>query len=158
MNINKYKNTKPKLILEEYFSGKIQAWGQFEDVFGIVRKKFTCKIISDWDKKTSTLTINENFIYDDGVEENRVWKLIKVHNNYYEGTTDNVVGIARGVTCGNTFNWKYKFELSLYGIKTKVVFDDYMYLQDSSVIINKAKMKKFGIKLGTVFLFFKKNN
>ena len=72
MNINKYKNTKPKLILEEYFSGKIQAWGQFEDLFGIVRKKFTCKIISDWDKKTSTLTINENFIYDDGVTENRV--------------------------------------------------------------------------------------
>ena len=158
MNINKYKNTKPKLILEEYFSGKIQAWGQFEDVFGIIRKKFTCEIICDWDKKTSTLTINENFIYDDGVKENRVWKLIKVHNNYYEGTTDNVVGIARGITCGNTFNWKYKFELSLYGIKTKVVFDDYMYLQDSSVIINKAKMKKFGIKLGTVFLFFKKNN
>ena len=156
MNINKYKNIKPKLILEEYFSGKIQAWGQFEDVFGIVRKKFTCEIISDWDKKTSTLTINENFIYDDGVKENRVWTLIKVRNNYYEGTTDNVDGIARGITCGNTFNWKYKFELSLYGIKTKVDFDDYMYLQDSSVIINKAKMKKFGIKLGTVFLFFKK--
>ena len=32
-------------------------------------------------------------------------------------------------------------------LNTKVDFDDYMYLQDSSVIINKAKMKKFGIKL-----------
>ena len=157
MNINKYKNTKPKLILEEYFSGEIQAWGQFEDAFGIVRKKFTCKIISDWDNKTSTLTINENFIYDDGVEENRVWKLIKVHNNYYEGTTDNIVGIANGYTCGNTFHWKYKFELPLYGRKTRVSFDDFMYLQDDNVIINKAKMKKFGIKLGTVLLFFKKN-
>jgi hypothetical protein len=157
MNISKYKNTRPKLILEEYFSGKIEAWGQFEDPFGIVRKKFTCSIISKWDKNISTLTINESFIYDDGTKENRIWKLIKVNNNYYEGTTDNVIGVAKGITSGNTFHWKYKFQLSLYGRKTKVSFDDYMYLQDSNVIINKAKMKKFGITLGTVFLFFKKN-
>ena len=157
MNVNRYKNVKPMLILEEYFSGKIEAWGLFEDVFGIIRKKFTCSITGNWEKKTNTLIINEGFIYDDGTKENRIWKLIKINNHTYEGTTDNIVGIAKGYTCGNTFHWKYKFQLPMYGRKTIVNFNDFMYLQDSKVIINKAVMSKFGIKLGTVFLFFKKN-
>jgi len=157
MNINRYKNVKPKLILEEYFSGKIEAWGLFEDVFGIIRKKFTCSITSNWGGETKTLIINEDFIYDDGTKENRIWKLIKINNHTYEGTTDNIVGIAKGYTCGNTFHWKYKFQLLLYGRKTIVNFNDFMYLQDRKVIINKAVMSKFGIKLGTVYLFFKKN-
>ncbi|MBT3939865.1 MAG: DUF3833 family protein [Pelagibacterales bacterium] len=84
-------------------------------------------------------------------------KLIKTENDTYEGRTENVVGIAKGYTRGNVFYWKYSFELPLYGRKTKVNFKDYMYLQDNNVIINKAKMSKFGIKLGTVYLFFKKH-
>lgn len=157
MTIERYKNIIPKLELEKYFSGNIEAWGQFEDVFGIVRKKFTCKIIGNWDKKIKILTITENFTYDDGVKEKRIWKLVKKENNYFEGSTKGVIGIANGKVCGNTFHWRYKFELPLYGIKTRVNFDDWMFLQDNNVIINKAKMKKFGFKLGTVFLFFKKN-
>ena len=156
MSIKRYKNIKPKLKLEDFFSGKLEAWGLFEDIFGIIRKIFTCKITGDWNKKTKTLTITEDFIYEDGIKEKRVWKIIKINNNNYEGTTENVIGIAKGYTCGNTFHWKYKFELPLYGKKARVNFNDWMYLQDNKVIINKAKMSKFGIKLGTVFLFFKK--
>ena len=77
--------------------------------------------------------------------------------NCYVGTTDNVIGEAVGYTAGNTFHWKYTFELTLFGNKTRVKFDDWMYLQDNNIIINKAKMKKFGFKLGTVILFYKKN-
>ena len=117
----------------------------------------TLKFVGSVDPADTFVVAETVTFYDDGAKENRIWKLIKVNNNYYEGTTDNVIGIAKGITCGNTFHWKYKFQLSLYGRKTKVSFDDYMYLQDSNVIINKAKMKKFGITLGTVFLFFKKN-
>ena len=48
-HMNKYKNTKPKLILEEYFSGKIEAWGQFEDRFGINCDHFRINLGSFWD-------------------------------------------------------------------------------------------------------------
>ena len=157
MGIDRYKNIKPKLNLEEFFSGKLVAWGLFEDVFGIIRKKFTCNITGDFNYTTKTLTIIEDFIYDDGIKEKRVWKLNKIDNDIYEGKTENIVGVAKGYTRGNAFHWKYNFVLPLYGRKTKVKFNDYMYLQDSKVIINKAKMSKFGIKLGTVYLFFKKN-
>ena len=157
MSINRYKNNKPKFILENFFSGEISAWGLFEDPFGIIRKRFTCKITGKWDDKLKTLKIKEDFLYDDGVKENRNWELLKKSSNCYVGTTDNVIGEAVGYTAGNTFHWKYTFELKLFGNKTRVQFDDWMYLQDNNIIINKAKMKKFGFKLGTVILFYKKN-
>lgn len=157
MSVNRYKNNKPKFILENFFSGEISAWGLFEDPFGIIRKRFTCKITGKWDDKLKTLKITEDFLYDDGVKENRNWELLKKSSNCYVGTTDNVIGEAIGYTAGNTFHWKYTFELKLFGNKTRVKFDDWMYLQDNNIIINKAKMKKFGFKLGTVILFYKKN-
>ena len=140
MSINRYKNNKPKFILENFFSGEISAWGLFEDPFGIIRKRFTCKITGKWDDKLKTLKITEDFLYDDGVKENRNWELLKKSNNCYVGTTDNVIGEAVGYTAGNTFHWKYTFELTLFGNKTRVKFDDWMYLQENNIIINKAKM------------------
>ena len=37
-----------------------------------------------------------------------------------------------------------------------VKFDDWMFLQEDGYLINIAKVKKFGITLGKVILFFEK--
>jgi hypothetical protein len=66
------------------------------------------------------------------------------------------VGVASGSVSGNAFNWKYKFNLSIGNSKLKVDFDDWMFLQDNNYLMNIAKVKKFGITLGTVILFFNK--
>ena len=44
MNIEDFKNTKPELVLEEYFAGKVSAYGIFEDRFGNLRRQFTVDI------------------------------------------------------------------------------------------------------------------
>ena len=156
MNVEKYKNLKPELKLEKFFNSNIQAWGMFEDLFGVIRKRFTCEIKSNYNIESKTIEVHENFTYDDNSNEERTWYLKKINSNEYEATTNNVVGIAKGKTSGNAFHWKYIFELSLFGRKTKVRFDDRMYLIDHNVIINRARMYKFGIKLGTVNLYFRK--
>ncbi len=38
-----------------------------------------------------------------------------------------------------------------------VNFDDWLIMQDEKTVFNKATMKKFGIRLGDVYLFFKKD-
>jgi hypothetical protein len=38
----------------------------------------------------------------------------------------------------------------------EVQFDDWMYLMDNKVMLNKAQMSKFGIRLGEVTLSFYK--
>ena len=40
----------------------------------------------------------------------------------------------------------------------KVNFNDWMFLQPSGVLVNRARVTKFGIEIGQVTLFFKKES
>ena len=145
----------PKLVLEEYFAGDTKAWGLFMDRFGKVRRQFTVDVKGTWDGET--LKLVEDFIYDDGEIEQRIWKLNKTGADTYEGTADGVVGKATGSISGNAFNWEYTFDLKMKDDKIlRVHFDDWMYLQEDGVVINKAVVTKLGFKLGEAIIVFKK--
>ena len=55
---------------------------------------------------------------------------------------------------GNTFTWAYTLALPVDGRVWEVEFDDRMYLMDDRVMLNKAVMSKWGIRLGEVTLSF----
>jgi hypothetical protein len=65
-----------------------------------------------------------------------------------------VVGVAEGQAAGNALNWRYTLSLPVDGRVVEVQFDDWMYLMDDRVMLNKAVMSKFGIRLGEVTLAF----
>ena len=156
MKLEDYKDKKPILKLEEYFKGKTIARGVFEDRFGNIKKSFKVFIDGSWDGKY--LILKEDFIYDDGTKDYREWKLTKDQNNpnHYSGYADGVIGTASGSVSGNAFNWKYGFKLKVGNSTLNVKFDDWMFLQEDGYLINIAKVKKFGITLGRVILFFEK--
>ncbi|WP_440679493.1 DUF3833 domain-containing protein [Candidatus Pelagibacter sp. HIMB1517] len=156
MKLEDYKDKKPILKLEEYFNGKTIARGVFEDRFGNIKKSFKVFIDGSWDGKY--LILKEDFIYDDGTKDYREWKLTKDQNNpnHYSGYADGVIGTASGSVSGNAFNWKYGFKLKVGNSTLNVKFDDWMFLQENGYLINIAKVKKFGITLGRVILFFEK--
>ena len=156
MKLEDYKDKKPILKLEEYFNGKTIARGVFEDRFGNIKKSFKVFINGSWDGKY--LILKEDFIYDDGTKDYREWKLTKDQNNpnHYSGYADGVIGTASGSVSGNAFNWKYGFKLKVGNSTLNVKFDDWMFLQEDGYLINIAKVKKFGITLGRVILFFEK--
>jgi hypothetical protein len=66
------------------------------------------------------------------------------------------VGEAQGQAAGNALNWAYTLRLPVDGKVYEVQFDDWMYLVDERVMLNKARMSKFGIFLGEVTLSFTK--
>ena len=156
MKLEDYKDKKPILNLEVYFNGKTIARGIFEDRFGNIKKSFKVFIDGSWDGKY--LILKEDFIYDDGTKDYREWKLTKDQNNpnHYSGYADGVIGTASGSVSGNAFNWKYGFKLKVGNSTLNVKFDDWMFLQEDGYLINIAKVKKFGITLGRVILFFEK--
>ena len=154
MQINDFQDTEPKFVLEEYFQGRTLAWGMFEDRFGDDQRQFVVTIDGTWDG--DMLVLNEDFIYNDGETENRVWSVTKTGANTYQGTTENVIGEASGTSAGNAFNWTYQFNLKVGDGYWKVRFDDWMFLQPDGVLLNKAVVKRWGLKLGTVFLSFSK--
>jgi len=157
-NVSQYANEKPTLDLSEYFSGTIDAYGIFTDRSGVVKKRFTVLIKANWQvidgKKVGTL--DESFDYSDGTKQKRIWTLTEVSPGKYVGSADDVVGEALGDAAGNALNWAYTLALPVDGTIYHVQFNDWMYLVTPKVMLNKAKMSKFGIDLGEVTLSFYK--
>jgi hypothetical protein len=72
------------------------------------------------------------------------------------GTADDVVGEAIGHVAGNALHWRYKLRLKVDDSTYVVDFDDWMFLMDDQVMLNRARMSKWGIDLGQVTLSFYK--
>ena len=149
-----YAAEKPVLDLKTYFNGELVAHGIFTDRSGKVARRFTVQMTGTWQGKRGTL--DERFTYSDGKTERRVWRLQDEGNGRWTGRADDVVGVAEGQASGNALNWRYTLALPVDGTVYEVQFDDWMYLMDERVMLNKAVMSKFGIRLGEVTLSFHK--
>ena len=157
-NMKDFESKTPNLNLFEFFKGETVAYGIFEDRFGKLRRQFRVKIKGSVDQ--NILTLDEKFIYDDGEKATRIWKIKKLNENKnsikYEGSADDVEGLATGSSVGNALNWTYDIYLNMKGSNLKVKFNDWIYKQDSNVAINRAYVSKFGIDIGSVTLVFLK--
>jgi hypothetical protein len=158
--VSDYAAEKPLLDLREYFNGTLDAYGIFQDRSGKVLRRFTVVMTCSWSGKTGEEegVLDEDFSYSDGKKERRVWRLKRQANGNYIGRADDVVGEAAGVVVGNAFNWQYTLRLPVDGKVIDVQFDDWMYLMDSRIMLNKAVMSKFGFRLGEVTLSFVKRS
>ncbi len=65
-----------------------------------------------------------------------------------------MVGQATGQTQGNAFHWGYTLALPVDGRIFDVQLDDWMYLIDDRVMLNRAPMSKWGVYLGDITLSF----
>lgn len=148
-----------KLNLEEFFAGKTVAKGQFQDIFGTVRRRFDVTIDGDWNGRVLTLT--EDFVYEDGSTERRVWSLTKTGPDTWTGTAPGVMGAATGTESGDAFNWRYTIDLPVPAADgsaetVRVAFDDWMWLMSDDRLLNRAYMRRFGVDIGEVIIWFEK--
>ena len=150
--VNEYASEKPALDLRQYFNGTLDAYGVFTDRSGQVVRRFTVVMRCQWNGDEGVL--DEDFAYSDGTTQKRIWRLTHLGNGRYTGRADDVVGTADGQVAGNAFRWGYTLALPVDGRVWNVDFDDWMYLMDERVMLNKATMSKFGIRLGEVTLSF----
>ena len=152
--VNDYASEQPRLELSDYFNGDLQARGMFQNRSGKVVKRFHVAMTGTWDGDVGVL--DERFTYSDGTTERRVWTLTKQADGSWRGTADDVVGAAVGQVAGNALHWRYKLRLKVDDSTYVVDFDDWMFLMDGQVMLNRARMSKWGIDLGQVTLSFYK--
>ncbi|GAA4022611.1 DUF3833 domain-containing protein [Actimicrobium antarcticum] len=150
----RYADQKPTLDLQQYFNGTLDAQGMFQDRSGEVIKRFSVVMVGSW--KGDVGTLDEDFTYSDGKKERRIWTLRKTGAGTYVGTAADVVGEAQGVVAGNALRWKYVLALPVDGKVINVTMEDWMYLMDQRVMLNRAAMSKFGFHIGDVTLSFTK--
>ena len=153
--VSDYAQQRPKLELDRYFNGRIRAHGIFQKRGGEVVRRFTVVMDCHWEGNQGVL--DEAFRYSDGSTQRRVWRLTKHADGRYTGRADDVVGEAEGQESGNAFRWNYTLRLPVDGKEYDVQFDDWMFLVDERVMLNRATMSKFGITLGEVLLSFTKD-
>ncbi|MFD0666721.1 DUF3833 domain-containing protein [Ramlibacter sp. MAHUQ-53] len=153
-DIASYAGERPTLDLARYFNGKVVAHGIFQDRSGQVVRRFTVDMDCRWEGDQGVL--DERFTYSDGTTDRRVWRLTRHADGRYTGTADDVVGTASGQASGNAFFWTYVLRLPVDGKVYEVRFEDWMFLVDDRVMLNRATMSKFGVRLGEVTLSFNK--
>jgi hypothetical protein len=152
--VDQYRAEQPVLDLRTYLNGTLDGWGMFQGRSGEVKKRFHVVIEASWQGDTGVL--DEHFNWSDGSQSRRVWTLKRQPDGSYRGTADDVVGEAVGQLAGNALRWQYVLALPVDGKVYHVNFDDWMFLIDDRVMLNRAAMSKWGIALGEVTLSFVK--
>ncbi|WP_371373697.1 DUF3833 domain-containing protein [Thalassotalea aquiviva] len=153
-DIKQYQGSEPKLVLEQFFNGKLRGYGMVSDFSDDIQRKFVVDIEARWENDIGTL--DEYFIFDDGEKQFRQWIITKQSENTYQGKADDVVGIAEGTQAGSVLKWQYTLALKMDESTINVNFDDTMVLIDQNHMLNVAKIYKFGLHVGTVTLSFEK--
>lgn len=153
-SLDHYAELEPKLLPEEYFNGPIKAWGIVQDRTGKVVRRFDVDLVGEWDGDTGTLT--EHFEYYDGKSEKRIWTIEKLGDNQYRGTAGDILKVADGQSKGNAMRWSYEMDLSVDGRTFRITFDDWMFLMNDGVLVNRSYLKKFGFTVAELTLFMQK--
>jgi len=150
-----FKDQKPRLIIENYLSGNVKAWGMLQNRSGKVTRQFQADLNGKWDG--STLILDEQFNWSDGEKQKRQWKIKKIDEHHYEGKAEDVVGTAKGFSYGPAFKFEYVLMIPIKGKNINITFDDWIFMQNESIAINRATMTKFGFKVAELTVFFVKN-
>jgi hypothetical protein len=153
-DVSQYRAEQPVLDVKHYLNGTLDAWGMFQGRSGEVKKRFHVVIHASWTGNTGVL--DEHFSWSDGTTSRRVWTLTMAPDGSLRGTADDVVGEAIGEVAGNALRWRYVLALPVDDKIYHVNFDDWMFLMDDKVMMNRSYMSKWGIDLGEVTLTFVK--
>lgn len=152
-----YKDQSPKLDIRNYLNGKVKAWGVLEDRQGKITRRFVVDMEGKWQGNKGIL--EEYFTFDDGEKSTRVWTIVFDDENNFTATAVDVIGQAKGSQYGNAMQMNYILDLEIdkeKKTKYKVKLDDWMYLIDEKTLVNKSKIKKFGITWAKLTIFFQK--
>ena len=149
-----FKSKTPEISIKDYFNGQIDAWGFIQNRGGEVTRRFKVSMVGKWDGNVGTLS--EDFAFDDGEKQTRVWTLTMLDNKRFTGTAADVIGKAEGRQDGNAINMKYVLRIPVNGSKYDIKIDDWLILLDEKRLMNISSLSKFGFNVGRLTIFFEK--
>jgi len=141
--------------LTKFLEGRTYAWGIFEDRFGRLRRKFSVEMNGRW--QDGVFFLDEKFLYDTGEEETRTWQVTAPSSDSFTATCPDCVGTAVGHCDADSIRMSYRFRLTIQNRAFVVDFDDRIYRMGDGIAVNRARMSKWGIRLGELSLFFRKD-
>ena len=145
-----YAQFTPVLVPSEFFVGDLRAHGVIKNRSGTVIRFFSADIDASWTDGVGTL--DEEFVFNDGVAERRVWTLTPTVSGRYAASAGDVVGTGKLEYQGNSLFLDYILRIPYGNSSIDVSVDDRMYLVAPDVVINESVMRKFGVEVGSILL------
>ena len=150
VTVQDYASNTPQLVPETFFDGRLTAHGVLKNRGGKVIRSFNVEINAYWVDGVGTL--EEDFIFDDGEKDRRVWTLTPDGPDRYIGTAGDVVGGGIVTVAGNSMFLDYVLRIPYNGDTLDIRVDDRMYLVNPNVLMNESRMIKFGFEVGEILL------
>lgn len=149
------QNALPQaFVLERDLAGATTARGEFRTITG-VQRPFTALLRGEM--QGDVFTLHEDFVFDDGERDTKTWRLRRIAPGEFEGTREDVIGVARGFQDGNYFRLEYNVRLPTENGRGRVVrFRDILFLNTEGVG-NTASVGWFGFRVGSVTLQIERN-
>ena len=149
-----YESTEPTFDLATYFDGEVTAWGIVQDYSNKLTRRFCVDIIGTWQGNQGQL--HETFYYNDGEQQIRIWDLNIDANGNVIGDAADVIGEAMGGSSGTAFNWQYTLRVPIDDSEYDLFVDDWMFMMDDNRMMNRSYMKKLGVTVAEISIFFDK--
>ena len=148
--ISDFQGRSPAFAPEAFFNGTLTAHGIVKDFSGTAIRHFQADITGCW--RDGVGTLYEDFTFDDGEEQTRIWTLTPSGDQTFIGTAGDVVGEGLARWEGNAMFLDYTLRIELENGPIDVRIDDRMYRVSDNIVINESKMRKFGIGVGDILL------
>lgn len=154
MRPEQFTQIEPRFQPEQYFLGKTRGVGQFWDRFANMKLNFVVDLDGTWDGKI--LTLKEILKYDSGEIVNRIYEITKISENIYELRCPDLDGVGKIESYGNTLKWSYHLKQKIGDRLITLYFDDWMFLREGGLVLNRAFGQKWGFAVGEVFMSVQK--
>ncbi len=154
MTAQDFSGMQPALSPSAFFTGHTQSWGVIETAGGSPDMLFHSDAVGHQDEH-GTLYLTQKFTLGDGMENERDWRFVQVDEHHFQGTANDVSGVAEGEAYGNVFHWKYVLQLSPGNSLKDADVEQWMYLQDDGTVLNRGAITKAGILVAQITEHFR---
>jgi Protein of unknown function (DUF3833) len=152
-----FSTAVPRFEPDKFFEGPVQSWGVIETRSGRPKSRVRASLTGRRDG--SDVVITQNFTFEDGHTQQRVWKIRRIDDHRYEAAANDVIGPAVGYAFGNAFHWEYTLQLRPRNIFSRVRMEHWMYLLgDGQTMLNRVVIRKFGIILAQTTEYFQRGS
>ena len=142
-----FAKTSTHFELDRYFVGHTRSWGVFENTHGAPRRYFTCDNRGVRDT-AGDVVLTQHFHFSDGKTQMRVWHLHRVDATHWQGTANDMVGVAKGEGMGNAFYWEYTISVDRKNPMATVHIRQWIYQPEGTdSLMTRLVITKLGVTI-----------
>lgn len=99
---------------------------------------------------SQTLTVTEDFVYDDGQKDRLTWVFVQTGPGLWSGKREDTVGAARVIEAQGQIRLTYTADFKSLSGTTRLGFADVIYAQPDGTIINDGIVSRAGFPVAGV--------